>query len=550
MRRRRRPAEDCLSRGHHRERGHGHRLHRRARGNHPFRIAPYKCPGSHPCLTQGCEPSLIPGASTVGHAQVLAIDCGTQSVRCLLFDPITGSHTVGASEKLTLKVKGPQQIEIDPLELVAATVRVLRATIAGCDETPLCVGITNMRESAIAWSRDTGLPVHDGIMWMSQQSQNIVARWDNEGLAPLIRKKTGLSNHTFFFGSKIAWLLDARPDLAAMARSGKLAVGTIDSWLLYSLTGGAVHATDASNASRYQLLNLTSLDWDEQLPEALGIPRATLPEIRATSSHFGFTDPERTGYRIPITGMIGDQQASLLGHGCDLPGEAKATFGTSCVISSNLGHTPSTAEGLVTSVAWSTPGAGAVYEMEGSAFHCGYTMSWLSRVLSPADHPDSEPGRSQLPARRRVYLVPSFTELGAPRWPKGTGAIISGLLMDSGPSDIVRAGLESMAFQAFDLINALPGPQPAKPLSVDGGGAGSNYLCQLLADLTSKTIIRPPSRELTALGAARTALKTLGDDLNAASTSTRVPDYFEPSDQSYAMEGFRHWKELITRNLD
>lgn len=486
----------------------------------------------------------------MGQPQVLAIDCGTQSVRCLLFDPSTGTYKVGASERLTLKVEGPLQIEIDPLELVAATVRVLRATVAKCDQPPLCVGITNMRESAIAWSRHTGLPVHNGIMWMSQQSQNIVARWDEDGLAPLIRERTGLSNHTFFFGSKIAWLLNERPDLAAMAKTGKLAVGTIDSWLLYSLTGGTVHATDVSNASRYQLLNLHSLHWDEQLPEALGIPRSALPDVRPTASHFGYTDPEITGHRIPITGMIGDQQASLLGHGCDRQGEAKATFGTSCVVSANLGQSPSTAEGLVTSVAWSAPNNGAVYEMEGSAFHCGYTMSWLSKMLSLPATTHAEPERSDLPASRRVYLVPSFTELGAPRWPKGSGAIISGLLMDSSPSDIVRAGIESMAFQAFDLVNAIPDLLSGKPLSVDGGGAGNNYLCQLLADLTSTAIVRPPSRELTALGAARVALKTFGNDFPTGFAVSGSPDYFHPSNQqSYAVEGFRHWKELVVRNL-
>ncbi|MDP9696242.1 UNVERIFIED_ORG: glycerol kinase [Arthrobacter globiformis] len=486
----------------------------------------------------------------MGNPKVLAIDCGTQSVRCLLIDPETGAHEVVASEKLALKVKGPQQIEIDPLELVASTVRVLRAATARCEEPPLCIGITNMRESAVAWSRETGLPVHDGIMWMSQQSQNIVARWDDEGLAPLIRERTGLTNHTFFFGSKIAWLLNEQPDLAAMAAAGKLAVGTIDSWLLYSLTAGAVHATDVSNASRYQFLNLKSLDWDEDLSTALGIPLAALPEIRGTSAHFGFTDAGLTGVRIPITGMIGDQQASLLGHGCERTGETKATFGTSCVVSANLGAAPSTAEGLVTSVAWSAPGTGAVYEMEGSAFHCGYTMSWLSRVLSIPAESGAPPARSELPADHRVYLLPSFTELGAPGWPKGSGAILSGLGMDSGPPDIIRAGIESMAFEAYDLVQAMPDLASTAALSVDGGGAGNNYLCQLLADLAQKTIVRPPSRELTALGAARVALRTLGKDLPAGTAAVGNPDYFYPSGQHlYALDGFRHWKELIIRNL-
>lgn len=482
--------------------------------------------------------------------RVIAIDCGTQSVRCLLIDPLTGSHEVVAFEKLALKVKGPEQIEIDPLELVAVTIRVLRAAIARCEQSPLCIGITNMRESAVAWSKETGLPVHDGIMWMSQQSQNIVDRWDREGLTPLIRKHTGLSNHTFFFGSKIAWLLNEKPELVSMAESGKLAVGTIDSWLLYRLTGGAVHATDVSNASRYQLLNLETLEWDDELTTALGIPRAALPDLHPTSSHFGFTDPASVGHRIPITGMIGDQQASLLGHGCTRVGDAKATFGTSCVVSTNVGQDPTTADGLVTSIAWSASDVDAVYEMEGSAFHSGYTMTWLSQMLANGQ-PDSKLVRSALPAEQRVYIVPSFTEIGAPHWPKGSGAIISGLLMGSTPSDIVRAGLESMAFQAFDLLEAMPKSDDLKQLSVDGGGASNDYLCQLLADLTGRTIVRPPSRELTALGAAQVAYKTWGDDFGTASSVESAPECFYPSDDStYATDGFVRWNDLIRRNFD
>nr|WP_256449205.1 FGGY family carbohydrate kinase [Paeniglutamicibacter quisquiliarum] len=481
----------------------------------------------------------------------MAIDCGTQSVRCLIIDPLTGAHHVGASEKLTLKVTGPHHVEIDPVALVSATIRVLRAALARCEVKPLCIGITNMRESAIAWSRDTGRPVHDGIMWMSQQSADIVRRWDLQGLAPLIQAATGLGNHTFFFGSKIAWLLDARPELAALADSGRLAVGTIDSWLLYSLTGGAVHATDLSNASRYQLLNLDTLDWDGQLPEALGIPRQALPELRPTSSHFGHTDPGIIGERIPITGMIGDQQASLLGHGCDSPGDTKVTFGTSCVVSSNLGPHPLRAEALVTSVAWTTDSAGADYELEGSAFHSGYTLSWLSRLLSLPPDRIPEPERSGLTADERIYVVPSFTELGAPRWLGGSGATISGLHMDTGPDDLMRAGLESMAFQAFDLFKAMGGLPNAEPLSVDGGGAGNNYLCQLLADLTGRQIVRPASRELTARGVARVALKTFGADLPEDDMAVGDDrEHFRPDgERGYANEGYDQWSEVVTRSL-
>ena len=279
---------------------------------------------------------------------IVAIDCGTQSVRCLIVDAETGQHRVGASQSIKLATSGPDTIEVDPQHLADATVRVLRSTLAMSEQPPMAIAIANMRETAIAWSRETGRPVHNGIMWMSNQSQNIVRRWDDAGLAPLIRDRTGLSNHSFFFGSKIAWLFDAHPELKREAERGTIAVGTVESWLLYVLTGGDVHATDLSNASRYQLLNLSSLQWDAELAEALDIPLAALPELKPTSAHFGVVDASMIGASVPITGMIGDQQASLLGHGALAVGDAKATFGTSCVVGMNIGATPSLAPGLVT----------------------------------------------------------------------------------------------------------------------------------------------------------------------------------------------------------
>lgn len=484
--------------------------------------------------------------------RAIAIDCGTQSVRCLLVDVTTGAYTVGASEELPLIVVGPQQIEIDPMRLVGATIRVLRATLDLCrDELPVCIGLTNMRETAMVWSRSTGRPLHNGIMWMSQQSEPVVRRWAAEGLDPLIRERTGLTNHTFFFGSKIAWLLAERPELRALADAGDLAVGTVDSWLLAALTGGAVHATDVSNASRYQLMNLTSLDWDDELCAALDIPRPALPQIRSTSHHFGETDPGVTGARLPITGMIADQQASLLGHRCERPGEAKVTFGTSCVVSVNVGTSPTAAQGLVTSVAWADRDGKPVYEIEGSAFHCGYTLSWLSRMLSTPLTWDHDVTVSDLPVDRRVYVLPSFTELGAPRWPVGSGAVITGLGMDTEPPDLIRAGLESMAYQAFDLVSAVQaGVARPATLSVDGGGSGNDYLCQLLADLARADVVRPPGRELTAIGAARAALRTLDLDLpDDASARPDEFDRFTPGPSSDAIDGFRHWQDLIDRNL-
>ena len=486
---------------------------------------------------------------------IVAIDCGTQSVRCLIVDVATGAHRVGASESIVLAAtSSPDAIEVDPIHLADATVRVLRATLALSEQPPVAVAITNMRETTIAWSRQTGRPVHNGIMWMSQQSENIVRRWDAAGLAPLIRERTGLSNHTFFFGSKVAWLFDRHPDLKSDAVSGRIAIGTVESWLLYVLTGGAQHMTDVSNASRYQLMDLKTLTWDPDLTEALEIPHAALPEIKPTSTQFGMTDPTITGVAIPITGMIGDQQASLLGHGCVNVGDAKATFGTSCVVSVNLGKTISDAAGLVTSIAWAETPSEAVYEMEGSAFHSGFTMTWITRLLSLPKAEQERVERSPRPAEKRVVVVPSFTGMGAPTWLTGHGASISGLTMDTEPADILRAGIESMAFQAFDLLNAMPvRPGHDHTLSVDGGAASNDYLCQFLADLSGRTIVRPPSRELTGLGAAFAAATTLAlpvPALNSAETEPRDSQRFIPqTDATYVLEGFDYWRKTVTAHL-
>lgn len=476
--------------------------------------------------------------------QIIAIDCGTQSVRCLVVDVETGAHRVGATEAIVLCPTVGNRIEVDPRVLAETTIRVLRATLRGCASPPASIAITNMRETAIAWNRRTGQPVHNGIMWMSQQSQNIVDRWADEGHSALIRERTGLANHAFFFGSKIAWLFDAYPDIKADAVAGRIAVGTVESWLLFVLTGGATHATDVSNASRYQVLNLRERVWDDDLTAALDIPNESLPRVLPTSAHFGITSIDVVGAAIPITGMIGDQQASLLGHDCVGVGDAKATFGTSGVVCVNVGAQPSSGEGLVTSIGWSDSAEQAVYEMEGSAFHSGYTLSWLNRMLAapPGMHASIE--RSRRPPEQRVTVVPSFTELGAPRWLKGNGASISGLRMDTEPVDILRAGIESMAFHAFDLLSAVPASWGTRPFSVDGGAASSDYLCQLLADLSGRVIARPPSRELTGFGAARAAASTLGVRIPTRSPALADAgtDLFVPADdRSYAEGGFAQW---------
>jgi glycerol kinase len=343
----------------------------------------------------------------------------------LAFDVDNGEYTLCGEQDLPLAFPRPGWVEIDPEMLAAAAVRLVRDAVEWAGDVGkdiVALGLANMRETAFAWHRETGEALHDGVMWMSQQSLPVVQRWRDSGLDPVIRQQTGLANDAFFFGSKVAWLLEKSPAVQAAAESGALAVGTVDSWLVHGLTAGAVHRTDVSNASRTQVLNLYSGVWDGQLCDALGIPVGCLPEVMPSMATFGVTDAALCGTDIPITGVIADQQASLLGHGCEERGAAKATFGTSGVVALNNGADVALRPGMVTSIGWSDGRNPLVYEIEGSAFHSGYTMTWLSERTGVRLGPDFQVDRSRAPAQDRVYVLPSFTALGAPRWPARRGA--------------------------------------------------------------------------------------------------------------------------------
>jgi glycerol kinase len=457
---------------------------------------------------------------------------------------------------LTLSFPRAGWVEIDPELVVAATAEVLREALdraAATGRDVAAIGLTNMRETAFAWQPSTQRCVYPGIMWMSEQSEPVVTEWHRAGFDSLIRARTGLTNHSFFFGSKIAWLFEERSDLGHLAEKGDLKVGTVDSWLLYRLTGGAEHRTDVSNGSRYQLMNLSSLRWDEELSRALGIPMKCLPTLCPTESRFGNTDPGICGRAVPITGIVADQQASLYGHGCEDPGDLKITFGTSGVACLNCGEAPRLSEGLVTSVAWQDHSGRTVYEIEGSAFHSGYTVGWLAGRLKLADAHDIPIDRSPLAASDRVYFLPSFTTMGAPRWPKGRGAIIAGLAMDTSVHDINRAAIEAMAYQAFDLYSAMsrPGGEETRSVAVDGGGARNDYLCQLLSDLLGVDVIRPAMQELTSAGAAKAAIGGMGlqTDRYFGQDRSQATRFRPASDRSYALEGYHQWSTLVERML-
>ena len=482
---------------------------------------------------------------------VLALDCGSHAVRALAFDVRTGASTTCATEDIPLSFPHPGWVEVDPELLASAATRVIRSSLewaADLGHDVVALGVTNMRETALVWRRSDPAPLYQGIMWMSQQSAPTVERWRELGLDTLIRERTGLGNDAFFFGSKLAWLLEHDPQVARASDAGDLAVGTVDTWLVHRLTGGQVHRTDTSNGCRTQLMNLRDLSWDAQLCDALGIPMGCLPELTPTMAHYGVTDAVVCGQEIPITGVIADQQGSLLGHGCEDVGGMKATFGTSGVVSLNTGADTSLHDGMVTCVAWTTDAGEVQYEVEGSAFHSGYTMGWLSERLGhpvdwemPVDPPE-------VPVGDRVFVLPSFTAMGAPRWPRGRGAVIAGLAMDTTTSDVMRAGVEAMAFQAYDLFEAMgDAAQQTDEVDVDGGGATNDYLCQLLADLIERDVVRPQMTELTSVGAAKAALRGAGREVDRYFGQDRpAAERFHPrSGHRYAKDGYARWVELV-----
>ncbi len=482
---------------------------------------------------------------------VLALDCGSHAVRTLAFDVRTGTSTTCATEDIPLSFPHPQWVEVDPEVVASAAIRVLRSSLEWAGDRGhdvVALGVANMRETALVWRRSSPAPLHPGIMWMSQQSASTVERWRQQGLDALIRERSGLTNDAFFFGSKVAWLLEHEADVARALDAGDLAVGTVDTWLVHRLTGGQVHRTDTSNGSRTQLMSLRELAWDSELCGALGVPAECLPELAPTMGHFGVTDGRVFGQEIPITGVIADQQASLLGHGCEHAGAMKATFGTSGVVCLNTGGDIPLREGLVTSVAWTDDAGEVQYEVEGSAFHSGYTMGWLSeRTGHPIDGEVST-ASTDVPAADRVYVLPSFTVMGAPRWPQGRGAVITGLGMDTATGDIMRAGLEAMAFQAYDLFEAMrDSVGSTDEINVDGGGATSDYLCQLLADLLERDVVRPQMTELTSVGAAKAALRGAGREVERYYGQDRsAAERFRPrSGHRYAKDGYLQWVELV-----
>ncbi len=411
-----------------------------------------------------------------------------------------------AARELTQIYPKPGLVEHDPEEIWNATVDVCRQALARVDkEAVLAIGITNQRETTVIWERATGQPVHNAIVWQDRRTADMCARLKDGGREELIAARTGLVVDPYFSGTKIAWLLDKVPDARARARAGELAFGTIDSFLLWRLTGGRVHATDATNASRTMLYNIHAGGWDDELLALLEIPRSLLPEVRDNASDFGAADPDILGIKIPIAGMAGDQHAATVGQACFSPGMVKSTYGTGCFAVLNTGATAVRSQNrLLTTIAYQL-GGDTTYALEGSIFIAGAAVQWLRdslEVIGAA--PETEALARSLRSNAGVYMVPAFTGLGAPYWdPHARGAIL-GLTLDAGPAELARAALEAVCYQTSDLANAMGADMGQAPVSlrVDGGMVLNDWLVQYLADILDVPVDRPVVTETTALGAA------------------------------------------------
>jgi glycerol kinase len=438
---------------------------------------------------------------------ILAIDSGTTSNRAILFD--RKGRIAGQSRKeFTQLFPAPGWVEHDPDEIWNTQLGVIRDVMekTGTRAWQIAgIGITNQRETVVVWERETGKPVCNAITWQDRRTADYCRSLVQDGREAVIRDKTGLLADAYFSASKIRWILEHVDRARKKAEKGELAFGTIDAWLLWKLTGGAVHATDMSNASRTMLFNIRDLEWDRELLGLIGIPESILPEVRSSSGVYGITDPDLFGAEVPITGVAGDQQAALFGQMCTEKGMVKNTYGTGCFVLMNTGEIPVfSGHKLLTTIAWSM-GDRVEYALEGSIFIGGAVVQWLRdklRIIPSAE------GIEKLAAGVKdnggVFFVPAFVGLGAPHWdPYASGTII-GINRDTSDAHLARAALESIALQTHDVIRAMEEDAgiPMKELRVDGGAAVNNLLMQIQADVIRKDVVRPAVTETTALGAA------------------------------------------------
>ncbi len=489
---------------------------------------------------------------------ILALDQGTTSSRAIVFDH-RGRPRASAQQEFQQSYPRPGWVEHDPRILWQSTRRVALGAVAEANLVArdiAAIGITNQRETTLLWDRRTGNPLHSAIVWQDRRTADHCAKLKRAGLESLFRQKTGLLLDPYFSGTKLAWLLDHVPGARRRANRGELAFGTVDTWLLWQMTGGAVHATDVTNASRTLMLNIHTGQWDEELLKLLRVPPEVLPEVRGNSEVFGEVTSVPALRGIPIAGMAGDQHAALFGQTCFRPGMAKNTYGTGCFLLMHTGTKPiESKHNLLTTMAWRVNNR-TEYALEGSVFNAGAVVQWMRDGLGLISHSgEVEKLAAQVPNNGGVYLVPAFSGLGAPHWDPNARGILVGLTRGSTSGHIARAALESIAYQSADLIHAMQSDagRRLRELRVDGGASINDGLMQFQSDLLRVPIVRPKVTETTALGAAYLAGLAVGFWKNRSEIAQhwKIDQSFTPKATSATMRKYHQsWQKAVTRSRD
>ena len=489
---------------------------------------------------------------------ILAIDQGTTSSRAMLFD--RAGRVAGTAQREFRQIfPQPGWVEHDPHEILASVRTTVADVLAAAqiDGGALAgIGITNQRETTVVWDRHTGQPIHNAIVWQSRQSLAICERLEADGYASLVREKTGLLIDAYFSGSKIRWILDHVDGARARAERGDLLFGTIDSWLIWNLTGGKLHVTDVSNAARTLLFDIHARCWDDELLRMLDIPRCMLPKVRSCSEVYGHTVATHAfPAGVPISGVAGDQQAALFGQACFEPGMAKNTYGTGCFM---LMHTGAVAvpsrHGLLTTIAWELDGA-VEYALEGSIFVAGSVVQWLRDALRMLEHAsDSQACAESVVSSEGVYLVPAFVGLGAPYWRSDVRGAMFGLSRGTRKEHVVRAALESMAYQSRDVLAAMEADAgiPLKELRADGGAIANDFMALFQSDMLGVPVLRPRVAETTALGAAYLAGLAVGFWESRAQIAQlwQMDRCFRPAmDEPTRERLYRGWQDAVNATM-
>src|ERR1051325_750808 len=487
---------------------------------------------------------------------ILALDQGTTSSRAILFDQ-TGKPVAASQQEFEQLYPQPGWVEHRPSDIwysqLNAAQRVLAESNVKADQIA-AIGITNQRETTILWNRETGEPIYNAIVWQCRRTAEMCDRLRRDGLAPTFQDRTGLVLDAYFSGTKVKWLLDHVDGARSLAEKGRLAFGTVDSWLIWKLTGGRVHATDPSNASRTLLYNIKTGEWDDELLAALNVPRGILPHVAPSSAIIGETDAELFGRSIPIAGNAGDQQAALFGQVCTKPGMSKNTYGTGCFMLLNTRQTPvKSKNNLLTTVAWQIGEGPLEYALEGSVFIAGAAVQWLRDGLRIIDSAaETESLATSVADNAGGYLVPAFVGLGAPHWDAYARGMIAGITRGTTREHIVRAAIESICYQSYDVLACMRDDAGIElsELRVDGGAVSNNFLMQFQADILGIPVVRPQNAETTAAGAAYLAGLAVGywasvEELSEMWQRQRV---FEPQMQAAEREALlTNWHRAVDR---